>query len=432
MRVAFVLNGFPLVSETFVLSQIVGLLRRGHEVDIYADRPPELSAVVHPELIQYRLLERTRYRDALPAARLARRWSAVKILVRWGWRIPLRTLDCLNAFVHGRRALCLQLLFDGMPRDRISNNYDIVHCHFGPNGQRAVAARRAGAFRAPVITTFHGYDANSLPRYFGSGYYRYLFKHGDLFTVGSQFMHRRIVSYGAPDDRIVKLPMGVDTRFFRFATRRLPADGPITLLTVARLVEVKGVEYALRALPLILQSYPRLKYIVAGDGPLRAELQALAAQLGISQRVAFMGAVTRDRVVALHREAQVFILPSVVTAAGEEENQPVSLAEAQASGLPVVATAIGGVGESIRDRISGLLVPSRDSRALASAVRWLIEHHEGWEHMGLAGRAHVMDRFDMEKLHDRLVSIYEHVAAERNSGARNCALKVVANPEPGS
>jgi colanic acid/amylovoran biosynthesis glycosyltransferase len=410
VKVAFVLNAFPLVSETFVLSQIVAILRRGYEVAIYADSPAP-GSVVHPEVAQYRLLERTSYRTERPLGRLTRAWRGAGLLFRWGWRIPLRALESLNVFQHGRLALNLRMLFDSMPVDRIDFDSDIIHCHFGPNGLRAVAARQAGVVRAPVITTFHGGDANALPRYFGPGYYRYLFRHGNRFTVGSEFMRRRILSYGAPPERIVYLPMGVDTSYFTWTERDLPGDGQLHLLTVARLVEVKGIEYVLRALALLTPRFPHLRYTVAGDGPLRESLQALAVELGISQNVVFLGAVSRERLPALYDEAHIFILASVVTASGEEENQPVCVAEAQASGLPIVATSIGGVPESIRDGESGLLVPPRDPQALAAALTWLLEHPEVLPRMGRAGRCHVEQHYDAEKLHDRLLAIYHDTAA---------------------
>ena len=106
-------------------------------------------------------------------------------------------------------------------------------------------------------------------------------------------------------------------------------------------------------------------------------LKALTCDLRISENVTFLGAVTRDSVPALHRDADIFVLPSVVTGRGEEENQPVCLAEAQASGLPVIATAIGGVSESMRNGESGLLVPPRDPQAIADAAEMAYRASQG-------------------------------------------------------
>jgi colanic acid/amylovoran biosynthesis glycosyltransferase len=269
--------------------------------------------------------------------------------------------------------------------------------------------REIGAIRGPIITSFHGYDANRLPRIHGPRFYEKLFKHGDLFTCGSEFMRRRILSLGAPEERVAKLPMGVDLSRYRFAERRKSDYGAFSLLTVARLAEVKGVEYVLRGIAALKNECPGLRYVIAGDGPLRGKLEALATQLGLAQTVKFLGEVSQEQAVSLYEAAHAFVLASVVTDSGEEENQPVVLAEAQASGLPVIATAIGGIPESMLDGESGLLVPPRNSGALASAMLWLIDHPEAWGPMGRAGRVHVEKHFNLEKCHDQLVDIYRRV-----------------------
>jgi colanic acid/amylovoran biosynthesis glycosyltransferase len=411
MRIAFILDCFPVVSETFILAQIVGLLQRGHEVEIVADRPDEPLIGMHADVERFRLLDRTQYRPPAPPSWGARLQGASARILRWGWRDPGSVLRCLNVLRHGRQALNLNLLYKWLPTENFRRDYDIIHCHYGPNGERAIVMRNLGAFRGRIITTFHGYDANLLPRIHGPRFYENLFKSGDLFTVGSEFMRRRIVSLGAPAERTAKLPMGVDLSRFRFAERRKPDRGTFRLLTVARLVEVKGVEYVLRSIAMVKEKCPHRRYRVAGDGPLRSTLEALAAQLGLSQAVEFLGAVSQEQSVSLYETAHAFVLASVVTDSGEEESQSVVLAEAQASGLPVVATNVGGIPESVCDGESGLLVPQRNPGALASAILWLVDHPEAWGPMGRAGRAHVQEHFDLERCHNRLVDIYRMVLA---------------------
>lgn len=311
---------------------------------------------------------------------------------------------------HGRTALNLTLLHDALPALKSPRRYDVIHCHFGPNGRLALAWRQFGALRGPIITTFHGYDVNRLPRTEGPQLYRRLFSEGELFTVGSEFVKKRIITLGAPEDRIVKLPMGVDLSLFRFAERSKRQDGELRLLTVARLVEVKGIEYALRAVASLKDKYPHLRYRIIGDGPLRLDLEALARRLGLNNQVEFLGALPQEMVVEQYRQAQLFLLPSVVTESGEEENQSVALAEAQASGLPVIATSIGGNPESIREAESGLLVSPRDPGALARAIGQLAERSQAWGQMGRVGRAHIEGHFELEKLNDRLVDLYRMVA----------------------
>jgi colanic acid/amylovoran biosynthesis glycosyltransferase len=411
MKIAFFLDYFPAISETFVLAQIVAILQSGHDVDIYAEPPVHPTLKIHPDVERFRLLERTKYPTPMPAARGARILEAAARIVHWGWRVPALTLDSLNVFRHGGKALRLRLVYDRLPPAHYSRDYDIIHCHYGPNGQRAVTRRKAGTLRGPVITTFHGYDVNKLPRIHGPDMYKDVFELGDLFTVGSEFMRRRIIALGAPADRIAKLPMGVDVSRFPFTARRQSDYGEFRLLTIGRLVEVKGIEYALRAVGLLKDKYPGLRYEIAGDGPLRSGLEALTVDLGLTGQVRFLGAISQDEAPRLYEAAHGFVLPSVVTESGEEENQPVVLAEAQASGLPVIASAIGGIPESIRADESGLLVPPRNPEALASAIGWLADHPESWSRMGHAGRTHVEDHYNLERLNGRLLDIYRTVLA---------------------
>jgi colanic acid/amylovoran biosynthesis glycosyltransferase len=107
------------------------------------------------------------------------------------------------------------------------------------------------------------------------------------------------------------------------------------------------------------------------------------------------------------------MLPSVVTTTGEEENQSITLGEAQASGLSVIATRIGGTAEGMRHGETGLLVPPRDPGALAAAIAWMIEHPEALGVMGSAGRRLVEEQFNLSRLNDQLVEVYGMMCRQR-------------------
>jgi colanic acid/amylovoran biosynthesis glycosyltransferase len=413
MKIAFFVNEFPSVSETFVLKQLVAAVQCGHEVHIYARYRGDVSKGRHAELELPGLWARVRYDPLLPNSYVERLKSAAARLLRWGRIRPWIAVDSLNVFRHRRRALGLSLVHEWFPspQSRVEQ-YDVIHCQFGPNGQRAVMWRKCGAIQGPIITTFHGYDANMLPRISGRSLYQRLFKEGDSFTVGSEFMRRRIAALGAPGPRISKLPMGADLSRFLFSERTIEADGELRLLTVARLVEVKGIEHALRAVAIVRAEYPRLHYQIVGEGPLRGSLEKLAAQLDLQETVEWLGALPQEAVARLHGQVHIFVLPSIVTALGEEENQSVALIEAQASGLPVIATAVGGNAESMREGVSGLLVPPRDPQALAKAILRVARQPEAWGPMGRAGRKHVEEHFDLNTLNDQFVELYRRVAAQ--------------------
>src|SRR5260221_2614755 len=157
MRVAFLLDTFPKTSETFFVSQIVGLIERGHSVDIFA-RYRNRGEPVHPEVEKHQLLKRTQY--LIPESRQGRLVAAGKIFLELAWSRPLELLRLLNPFRHRASGNDLEILYCTNVL-RKAPVYDIVHCHFGPIGVLGQQLRERGAVRGPLLTTFHGYDIGS-------------------------------------------------------------------------------------------------------------------------------------------------------------------------------------------------------------------------------------------------------------------------------
>lgn len=408
MNIAFVVTHFPALSETFVLNQITGLLERGHKVDIYADRPRKDSSV-HADVERFHLLDKTRYGPRLPSNPLARAAQACVLVARHFGSAPRQVAGALNLFRYGEQAGSLKLLHRAVPFLPRRPAYDIIHAHFGPNGIKAQALRDIGAVSGKLITTFHGYDVTVRIRGADRNMYSRLFAKGDWFTWNSRFTAERLLSLGCPVERLTQLAMGVDTRAFVPPERRPARSGGVSLLTIARLVEFKGIEYALRAVARLVPRHPDLKYRVIGDGPLRSSLENLRRELGIEANVEFLGARPQEEVITAYGQADLFVLPSVVGSDSGTETQGVVLIEAQAMGLPVVASRVGGIPDSLADGLSGVLVPAGDPEALARKLAELIERRESWEAMGRAGRSFVEEHFNLDRLNDKLVRLYERV-----------------------
>lgn len=287
----------------------------------------------------------------------------------------------------------------------------VLHAHFGEAGVACLPLLGAGA--PPLITSFYGLDAAQIAqRPYGRWRYRRLFGSGAAFTAVSEAMRRQLVALGAPAARVHVVRLGLDPDAIPFAPRRWPADGHVQLLTCGRLVEKKGTRYAIEALALLRDRFPAVTLTVAGDGPLRPALQGLALQLGVAQRVRFAGALPSPAVLELMAESHLFVLPSVVAADGDQEGTPVVLIEAQASGLPVLATRHAGIPEVVLDGESGLLAPERDAPALAALLAQLLDHPQRWASFGAAGHAHVRAVFDVRDVAARLEALYDSVSAE--------------------
>ena len=202
---------------------------------------------------------------------------------------------------------------------------------------------------------------------------------------------------------------------FHSLTAKYIRPNSIQILTVARLVEKKGVEFGLRAIAQLVREFPNLSYTIVGEGPLRADLAALARDLQIGRHVRFLGAQARNTVAALMRESHVLLAPSITAQNEDEEGIPVALMEAMASGLPVVSTFHAGIPELVSHGFSGLLAPERDPEALAAHTRFLITHSNERQSMALGGRRTVEKEFDTDKLNVELLRIYQELATSERS-----------------
>lgn len=401
MRVAVVVEDFPKASETFILNQVVGLIQRGVDVEIFAVRRWK-SDVQHPSVARHELLQRTHFRG-MPSPRIARAATAASRLMSGPAHLRRPLLRSLDFREWGLDAFSFQLFFDALAFNE--RTFDVIHCHFAYNGERAVQARELGVLSGPILTTFHGIDVNPRRR---EGAYQRLFASGDLFTANTRFTANRASELGCDRDRIAILPMGLRVKEYRFRERRKLRDEPLRILSVARLVEKKGLEYGIRAVANLAREGFDVEYTIVGDGRLRRRLERLATQLGMIDRINFLGWCDEDGVTALYDAAHIFMLPSVTAANGDREGQGLVLQEAQASGLPVISTHHNGIPDGVVEDISGLLVPERDTIALTQALKTLAARPERWPDMGRAGRQFVETQYDQDVLTDRLLQLYEH------------------------
>lgn len=410
MRIGLIVGGFPAITDPWAVQQAAALAERGHQVvvcavrrfDEYAEYFPEFSACgfdrsmrTFPDTTQPRGSSRVLRAAARALVRHPRRCGPI---ILWETFTPR---PHIGLSVLQRLANLVPFLSEA--------RFDVIHAHFAPNALRILPALQAGLLRAPLLTTFHGYDANSFPGRYGHNVYRNLFDIGDRFTVGTAFMARRVLDLGCSPDKLVQIPMGIELSSFPFATRSRERGEPIQILSVARLVEVKGLEYGIRAFAAIAQNHTNLRYVIAGDGPLRAELEQLAHTLGMAERIHFLGTQSPRQSHALYRSSHLFLHSGIVSKTGAVESQSIVLAEAQASGLPVVASRIGGIPEVVIEGESAILVPTGDVKALSGQLESLVNRPNRWPTMGRAGRAFVEREFSSATMIRRLLSVYEEL-----------------------
>lgn len=406
MKIAFFVGRFPALSETFILNQITSLIERGYDVDIYANSAREQKKQ-HPDVQKYNLLDRTYY-VGMPYNPLRRGMKGLLLLFANFHKNPAALLRSLNIFKYGRHAASLELLYWVIPL-LPQRQYDIIHCHFGHNALRTVLLRDMGVLQGKAIATFHGFDITQKIQQFGEHYYDRLFKLADLFLPISHYWQQQLVNLGCNECQISVHHMGIDCRKFSFKQRQLPDNGCIRMVTIARLVEKKGVEYGIRAVVKLAEIHPDIEYTILGDGPLKEQLQQLIQQLNGGDKVKLLGWQQQDEVIEQLNRAHILLAPSVTSQDGDQEGIPVSLMEAMAMGLPVISTYHSGIPELIENGVSGFLVPEREVDALVEKLRELIEYPDVYTRIAEAGRIRVEEEFNIDTLSDRLLEIYHQL-----------------------
>ena len=199
-------------------------------------------------------------------------------------------------------------------------------------------------------------------------------------------------------------------------------------MQACRLIPRKGVATSLRAFAIFKKDNPHAEFFIAGKGPLQPELEMLAAGLGISKDVHFVGFLSQPKLMELYASSHLFLHPSETPPDENQEGIPNSILEAMATGLPVAATQHGGIPEAIEHGRSGWLVPEEDHIALSNAMQEMTSSPRALIEMGWRAREAVVRHFEQEVQTRLLESFYEEAIAMRSAGepAKSAALTPLA------
>lgn len=297
----------------------------------------------------------------------------------------------------------LQALFARRPAD-------LLHVYFGHTGVHLRAFLEA--WERPAVVSFHGADVmrrEHRPKY--AAQMRELFQMVPLVLARSHSLAGMLASAGCPPEKIRINRTGIPLDDFSFREREVPPDGRWQLVQACRLIRKKGLPTTLRAFAEFRQDFPNAVLTVAGEGPMRAELESLAAGLGIAGAVTFAGFLPQDQLRDLYARSHVFIHPSETPPNQDQEGVPNSMLEAMATGLPVAATRHGGIPEAVEDGVSGLLVAEGDLHALAGALTRLATTPGLAAEMGRRAAQGVRENFEQASAIARLEGFYDEALA---------------------
>jgi len=247
---------------------------------------------------------------------------------------------------------------------RIVNSHWLV-----PQGLAGAVARGGTDFRHVVHVHGAGLQAlRRLPSGVGKRLVRFIVARTDRFVCASAHVREQLDRFLGVKTNAAVSPMGVDLQKFRKESESVHVGQSAEILFVGRLVEKKGVEHLIRALPLVLKGVPSAMLTVVGSGALSERLQSLAGQLGIAASVRFVGAMPHGDVIGRIRSADVVVVPSVVDSRGEADGMPTVLLEAMAASKRVVASRVDGIPEVLRAGENGWLCRPGDPHHLAETI----------------------------------------------------------------
>ncbi|MEO5717071.1 MAG: glycosyltransferase [Chthoniobacterales bacterium] len=262
-------------------------------------------------------------------------------------------------------------------------------------------------WRKPTVVSFHGADVMvelDKPHYRAAA--REVLAAARLVLVRSESLARGLRELGCPDAKIRLQRTGIPLDDIPFRERSWPNDGGWKFLQAGRLIEKKGFVTSLRAFAKFQEQNRAARFTIAGEGPMQAELEELARELGVQDRVRFVGFLSQPELREAFYEAHIFLHPSELGTDGNQEGVPNSMLEAMASGLPVFATRHGGIPEAIEDGTSGVLVHERDHAALAGALRQWTDRPQDLTRLAQAGADAIAARFEQKAQVRALEEIY--------------------------
>lgn len=282
----------------------------------------------------------------------------------------------------------------------------VVHAHGSQGGVIARLARFSRP-RMPVVLTPHNY---AFTNYFTSRLERGLFRSIEvaLAPLATRVIcvcqaERRVAASIGPSRRTRVVYNGIEPLSPAPADpeiARLSEKGPL-ICTVAELQPPKGVPTLIAAMPQVLRRFPDANLAVAGDGIERQRVERQIDDLGVSRQVHLLGSI--DNVAGLLGACDTFVQP------GWSESFPYSILEAMGSGVPIVATDVGGVGEAIEDAVTGRLAPAHDETALAQAIIDLLSDPDRARDLGDAARERMLSRFGLERMVEETLDVYREV-----------------------
>ncbi|MGI8891605.1 MAG: glycosyltransferase [Chthoniobacterales bacterium] len=396
MQLAYLYSRYPVISQTFCDMEMLEMERRGYDLLIGAVHAP-LTTLRHEHFARFR----SPVQYAPPSAVMALWEQKTRQAGRWPEELIKRHDHqygaSFKASLRARNATYFAALF---ARHGIRH----FHVHFA-NRAAHTALFLKEISGIPFSITAHGQDFMSdLGQ---DDLLREICRAAEFVAVETDYS-RGLLQERCPEssNKVHRVYNGLDLANLPSPSSEERAPGPLTIVSVGRLVAFKGFEFLLAACAELKTRHLNFQCQIVGDGPLRGKLETMIADLDLNDRVELCGSLSQDEVYAKLRACDIFALASVIDAEGASDVFPTVIMEAMTCARPVVSTTVAGIPESVVDGVTGYLVPPNDSAALADALAKLGEA-DLRARFGAAGRARMTCEFNVAKTIEPLQRLFE-------------------------
>jgi colanic acid/amylovoran biosynthesis glycosyltransferase len=354
LRILILTEKFPHAPRAYINNQILGLLQAGHEVFVLAEEKGESCSV-----FEQHNLEKITFYNELP--------------------------EKLHSF-------------------------DIIYAQFGYQGIKALNLIKRGIIQGKLVVSFRGADTTK-ELWENPHCYDQLFQEAYLCLANCEYFKNIIIDNGCSPLKAKVLYSGVDTKRFTFIKKKcVKPHETLRMVSVARLISFKGLEYAIQASFELKKKIPNFLYEIIGDGKLKDRLQQLIDDLGLQEQVKLLGYKTQKEIENKLKKAHLFLHTPITTIYHEKDAIPNVVKEALLTGVPVIVTDHGGNTELVKHEKTGIVVSEKDSTEIYKAIVIFIKNQEKYFLMAQEGAKRVREKFSKEITNQQLLSLLEAIS----------------------
>ncbi|WP_106134860.1 glycosyltransferase family 4 protein [Mongoliibacter ruber] len=288
----------------------------------------------------------------------------------------------------------------------LDHQYDFIYCHFGTNGKLIAQLKNISVINAQtqIIVQFHGLDLNR--KKYGTDYYSIFNREVEYVIYGSDLAFRLLQEFTITKPKNLKIPVSIDFSKLHEVSRERDIKDTVKLISVGRLIPLKGHEIALNLISLLkLKTSKKILFEIIGDGHLKSALENKIKALGLEREVLLSGWKSHDDVLKTLAGSHIYLYTGIQDQDGRVEMQGLANLEAMALGLTVVSTDVGGVGEIVLDQKNGIIIDPNELEAASEKLRNILENYEDHNHLRLEAKSHVFAHYNMDKVYQVVLDI---------------------------